>query len=206
MLHCGGNDGRRGENGMEDPGGDRRAGRRGRHAAPPAAATGPVGRIVTGAGAAVSAALTRGAAWAARFRAGPVLPWISAHRLLVLIVGALVVSGTAFAGTAALISQTPGSVAEGNDAAVDGSRPRPGSDFVMPSPVTGSPAPTTPPPPSATAKPEPSAPADDPSPEPAPPTDPDPTADPVEPTEEPDTGNGRPDPPGATNRPDKTKD
>jgi hypothetical protein len=37
-------------------------------------------------------------------------------------------------------------------------------------------------------------------------TDPEPPADPVEPTTEPtDEGNGRPDPPGATNRPDKPK-
>ncbi|MGR0320882.1 hypothetical protein [Agromyces sp. ZXT2-3] len=154
-------------------------------------------------GAWLAVALAHVAGAVARFRSGPTLPWISAHRMLVLIVGALLVSGTAFAATAAVIAQPP--VAEGSGSTDDGSRPRPASGFVMPSPVSDAPdASTAPPSPSPT--PEPTGSADDPAGEPAPVTDPEPTTDPVEPTEEPDTGNGRPDPPGASNRPDKPKD
>ncbi|GAA1060616.1 hypothetical protein GCM10009573_20430 [Agromyces bracchium] len=201
LLHC---DGTTDEamDGMEDPGAGAGEGRRGRHAAPAAAATGPLSRAVAAAGTAAAVALTVVARWIARFRAGPVLPWVAAHRMLVLIVGALVVSSGAFAATAAMIAQPP--LAEGGESVVDGTRPRPGSEFVMPSPVTGSPAATTAPP-TSTPTPGPTAPADGTTTGDAPTTDPEPTTDPVEPTEEP-TGNGRPDPPGATNRPDKTKD
>ncbi|WP_430644796.1 hypothetical protein [Agromyces sp. GXS1127] len=190
--------------GMQDPGqagpGD---GRRGRHAAPPAAATGPLSRAASATTAALAVALASVAGAAERFRSGPVPPWIAAHRMLVLVVGALVVSGTAFAATAAVIAQPP--VAEGGGSTEEASRPRPGSEFVMPSPVGGAPDATTAPP-IVSATPEPTGSADEPTAEPEATADPEPTTDPVEPTEEPDTGNGRPDPPGATNRPDKPKD
>ncbi|WP_438854723.1 hypothetical protein [Agromyces sp. M3QZ16-3] len=152
-----------------------------------------------GAGTAIALeAVTR---WIARFRSGPVIPWVAAHRVLVLVVGALVVSGGAFAATAAMIAQPP--LAGATESVDDATRPRPGSEFVMPSPATGSPSATTVPP-TTTSAPQPTAPADAPAVDGAPITDPEPTTDPVQPTEEP-TGNGRPDPPGATNRPDKTK-
>ncbi|WP_400995599.1 hypothetical protein [Agromyces sp. GXQ0307] len=189
--------------GMEDPGAGAGEGRRGRHAAPAVAATGPLSRTVAAAGTAAAIALTVVARWVARFRAGPVLPWVAAHRVLVLIVGALVVSSGAFAATAAMIAQPP--LAESTESVDDGTRPQPGSEFVMPSPVTGSPGATTAPPPTTEPTSGPTAPTDGPATEATPTTEPEPTTDPVEPTEEP-TGNGRPDPPGATNRPDKTKD
>ncbi|GAA2037545.1 hypothetical protein GCM10009819_22730 [Agromyces tropicus] len=190
---------------MEHPGTEPDPGeeRRGRHAAPAASPAGGLGRVATRTTAVIAAALEAAHRLVDRVRTGPVLPWISAHRVLVLVVAALVVSGVAFAGTAALIAQTPGPVAEGDATDADPSRPRPGSDFVMPDPtpgaVTASPSPT---PPSTGG---PGTPADDPSLDPAPTADPEPTGDPAEPTAEP-TGNGRPDPPGATNRPDKKKD
>ncbi|MUN07362.1 hypothetical protein [Agromyces luteolus] len=189
--------------GMQDPEAGQGTGRRGRHAAPPAGSTGPLSRAVAAVGAGTAAALAVVSGTLARFRAGPVLPWVSAHRLLVLVVGALVVSGAAFTATAAVIAQPP--VAERSGSVDDGERPRPGSGFVMPSPVSGSPTPTTAPP-TSSATPGPTAPVDDPANDPVddPAIDPEPTTDP-EPKEE-SNGNGRPDPPGATNRPDKTKD
>jgi|GEM_PF-3110664 len=203
LLHC---DGTTDEamDGMEDPGANPGAGRRGRHAAPPTGPAGPLSRAVAALGAMTASALAAVSGWIARFRAGPVLPWISAHRMLVLVVGALVVSGAAFTATAAVIAQPP--VAESGEPDDDGARPQPGSGFVMPSPVTGSPTPSTAPPtaPATPSAPSPSAPADEAPVDPEPTTDPEPTAEP-EPTEE-SNGNGRPDPPGAENRPDKTKD
>ncbi|WP_229276020.1 hypothetical protein [Agromyces kandeliae] len=190
--------------GMEDPGAGQGAGRRGRHAAPPVGATGPLSRAVAAVGAAAAAALAAVGDAVARFRAGPVLPWISAHRLLVLIAGALLVSGTAFATTAAVISMPP--VAEGGGTVDDEATPRPSSGFVMPSPVTDRPTATTAPPttPATPTTPAPTVPADDAPIESEPTTGVEPTTAP-EPTEE-SNGNGRPDPPGAENRPDKTKD
>jgi len=187
--------------------------RRGRRAAPP---TGPVGPLES-ATAVVAAGLTAGRTGLvtararagdalAAFRAGPVLPWISAHRMLVLIGGALLVSALAIGGAVAMISQVPGSVAEGEiagDAGTGPVRPQPGSEFTMPSPPPSTATPTPSPTPSPTPTPTPT-PADGGAEPPI--TDPEPPADPVEPTTEPtDDGNGRPDPPGATNRPDKPK-
>lgn len=194
-------------NDMENPRPDEGGRRRGRRAAPP---TGPVGPVETAA--AVAAALTAGRAGlvtararadqaVASFRAGPVLPWISAHRLLVLIGGALLVSTLAIGGTIAMIAQVPAPTAGGGIAEDDPARPRPGSGFTMPSP-----APTTSPSPTPTPTP---GPTDDPGTGDAgtPVVDPEPTDEPLAPTTDPVTdSNGRPDPPGATNRPDKPKD
>jgi hypothetical protein len=193
-------------NGMVDPRPDEAGKRRGRRAAAP---TGPVGPLET-AVAAVAAGLTagraglvtaraRGADALAAFRAGPVLPWVSAHRMLVLIGGALVVSGLAIGGAVAMISQVPGAVAEGEVAGNAGSgpvRPQPGPDVTMSSPVaTPTPSPTPTPAPTPMPTPSPTDAVSEPR-----------VTDPVEPATEPtDEGNGRPDPPGATNRPDKPK-
>jgi hypothetical protein len=148
--------------------------------------------------------LERGGAALAAFRAGPVLPWVSAHRMPVLIGGALLVSAIAMGGAAALIvSSTP--VAGGDETVDGGDRPRPGSEFTMPSPAPSTAAPTPTPTPTTTPTPTPTAGVPgttDPS------TDPVPTTEPGEPTAEPEddapgnSGNS----PGADNRPDKDKD
>jgi hypothetical protein len=196
-------------NGMENSRPDEGGRRRGRRAAPP---TGPVGPSEKAA-AAVAAALTAGRAGlvAARarageavgaFRAGPVLPWVSAHRMLVLVGGALLVSTLAIGGAVAMIAQVPGPTAGGEVAEDDPARPQPGSGFTMPSPMPT--APTQSPTPSPTP-----SPTDDPDSGEAgtPVVDPEPTGEPTAPTTEPTTdANGRPDPPGATNRPEKPKD
>lgn len=203
-------------NGMQDPRPDEAGKRRGRRAAAPTgpvrpldAVAGVVAAWLTAARAGLLTARRRGAEALTAFRASPVIPWVSAHRMLVLVGGALLVSALAIGGAVAMIAQVPRPVA-GGDAPV---RPQPGSDFTMPSPVPASPtpAPTTAPAPTPTDAPAP-VPSGEPSPEPDEPiVDPEPTTEPDEPYEpdEPDgppTGsNGRPDPPGATNRPDKPK-
>jgi hypothetical protein len=138
----------------------------------------------------------------AAFRAGPVLPWISAHRLPVLLGGALLASALAIGGTVAMIAQVPGPVA-GGEAPDDAARPQPGSGFTMPRPAAGTskptPSPSPPPSPKPTDDPltgDAGAPAVDAEPSPAPVDTP--TAD--------SPGNGRQDPPGATNNPKKPKD
>jgi hypothetical protein len=195
---------------MENPGTGEGGRRRGRRAAPP---TGPVGPLETVA-AAIAAALTAGrsalvaargrvAGWVTAFRSGPVLPWVSAHRMLVLIGGALLVSALSIGGAIAMIAQVPGPVAEGSAGDDETARPQPGSSFTMPSPAAKTPSSTPTPTPSPSPTPGPTpvdGGAESPIVEPEPPTDP------VEPTTEPTTdGNGRPDPPGASNRPDKPK-
>lgn len=149
-------------------------------------------------------ALERGGAALAAFRAGPVLPWVSAHRMAVLVGGALLVSAIAMGGAAAMIASTA-PVAGIDDRAVEGGeRPRPGSEFTMPSPAPSSdaPKPSSTPTPEPTPTPSPTAPGTtDPS------TDPEPTTEPEEPTGETEddapgnSGNS----PGADNRPEKDK-
>lgn len=151
-------------------------------------------------------ALERGGAALAAFRAGPVLPWVSAHRMAVLVGGALLVSAIAMGGAAAMIASTA-PVAGIDDRAVDGGeRPRPGSEFTMPSPAPSSDAPTpssTPTPtPTPKSTPSPTAPGTtDPS------TEPEPTTEPEEPTAgtEDDAPGNSGNSPGADNRPEKDK-
>ncbi len=186
---------------MEDPATERE--RRGRHAARRSAPTGPLGGVTDRLAGIAAAALGTLSRLLDRLRSGPVLPWVSAHRILVLVAVAVLVSGVAFVGTAAFIANPPGAVADGERG--DGPRPRPspGSDFVMPAPTTGAPTATpTPTPPATTV---PGTPAEDQPGDPVATAEPDAPVATTEPTEEP-TGNGRPDPPGATNRPDKKKD
>jgi hypothetical protein len=147
----------------------------------------------------------RGGAAFAAFADGPVLPWVSAHRLAVLVGGALLVSAIAMGGAAAMIASSA-PVAGVEDQAVDDvDRPRPGSEFTMPTPVPSSAAPTPTPSP---------APVPAPTPTPVvpgtadPTTEPEPTTAPEEPSGEPEeddapgnSGNS----PGAGNRPDKDK-
>jgi hypothetical protein len=195
--------------------------RRGRRAAPPAGPRGPVEqasalalavlaagreRVWVPLGERIAPARERGRAAYAAFTAGPVLPWLSAHRIAVLVGGALLVSAIAMGGAAAMIASTA-PVAGSDDRAVDGGeRPRPGSEFTMPTPAPSSDAPK----PSATPTPTP-----EPTPTPRttapgttdPSTDPEPTTDPEEPTAETEddapgnSGNS----PGADNRPEKDK-
>lgn len=148
---------------------------------------------------------TRAAAAIAAFRAGPVLPWVAAHRGLVVIGGALVVSAAALAGTAAVIaSPAPPPVADGSETGGLGDRPRPESGFTMPSPAPTSSTPTPQPTPTPTPTPLPAEPG---ATEPPTGSEPIPTPIPVEPTAEPEepapgnSGNSN----GAGNRPDKTK-
>jgi hypothetical protein len=206
--------------------------RRGRRAAPPAGPRGPVEQVSALALAVLAAGRERvwmplaeriaparervrergGAAYAA-FTAGPVLPWVSAHRMAVLVGGALLVSAIAMGGAAAMIASTA-PVAGVDDQAVDdqavdgGERPRPGSEFTMPSPAPSSdaPKPSSPPTPEPTSTPTPApgqtAPGTtDPS------TDPEPTTDPEEPTGgiEDDAPGNSGNSPGADNRPEKDK-
>jgi hypothetical protein len=198
--------------------------RRGRRAAPPAGPRGPVEQVSALALAVLATGRERvwvplaervaparervrersGAAYAA-FRSGPVLPWVSAHRMAVLVGGALLVSAIAMGGAAAMIAST--APVAGVDQAVDGGeRPRPGSEFTMPSPAPSSeapkPSPTPTPKPTPTPTPSPAAPGTtDPS------TDPEPTTDPVEPTAgtEDDAPGNSGNSPGADNRPEKDK-
>jgi hypothetical protein len=199
--------------------------RRGRRAAPPAGPRGPVEqasalalavlaagreRVWVPLGERIGPARERGRAAYDAFTAGPVLPWLSAHRIAVLVGGALLVSAIAMGGAAAMIASTA-PVAGIDDRAVDGGeRPRPGSEFTMPTPAPSSDAPKPGPAP---------APAPTPTPEPTPTprttapgttdpsTDPEPTTDPEEPTAETEddapgnSGNS----PGADNRPEKDK-
>ncbi|BDZ54316.1 hypothetical protein [Agromyces marinus] len=194
---------------------DRGPASRGRRAAPRNTANGPLGRALARASdllVSVLAAIARiGSAIASlkgRMSLGAVRTWIAVHRVLALVVVALVVSGAAFAGTAALIGRSAMPAAEGDGA----SRPAPQrlppeqTEPTAPvAPVAPNPPPSTAPatPPPAPAA-DPGGPADPAAPEPAddPPAV---TEEPPEPTEEPE-GNGRPDPPGAANRPDKKKD
>lgn len=196
-------------NDMENPRPDEGGRRRGRRAAPP---TGPVGPLETAA-AAVAAALTAGRAGlvaararadeaVAAFRAGPVLPWISAHRPLVLFGGALLVSTLAIGGSIAMIAQPPAPTAGGGIAEDDPARPQPGSGFTMPSPAPTTPAPSPTPTPTPSPADAPGAGDADP-----PVVAPEPADETLAPTTDAVTdSNGRPDPPGATNRPDKPKD
>lgn len=150
----------------------------------------------------------RGGAAYAAFTAGPVLPWVSAHRMAVLVGGALLVSAIAMGGAAAMIASTA-PVARVDDQAVDGGeRPRPGSEFTMPSPAPSSdaPKPSSTPTPEPTPTPSPAAPGTtDPSTDPS--TDPEPTTDPEEPTAgtEDDAPGNSGNSPGADNRPEKDK-
>ena len=201
-------------NGMHDLRPDEAGKRRGRRAAAPTgpvrpldAVAGVIAAWLTAARAGLFTAKRRGAEALAAFRAGPVIPWVSAHRVLVLIGGAVVVSALAIGGTVALIAQVPRPVAGGELGGDTPARPQPGSDFTMPSPVPTSPTPTPTPTPVPTPSQAPAA-TGEPSPEPDEPVvDPEPTTEPDDPDDsDPPTGsNGRPDPPGATNRPDKPK-
>lgn len=189
--------------------------RRGRHAAPPNGPRGPVDRILAATLALL--ALGRERAWAplsrriapareqvaaqvTAFRAGPVLPWVSRYRIPVLFGGALLVSAVALGGAAAMISSTPPVAGADRQVVDDGDRPRPGSEFTMPTPLPSTPAPTPTPTPAPTPAPAPSSPVE-------PPAEPEPTTEPADPPAEPEddapgnSGNS----PGATNRPDKQK-
>lgn len=198
--------------------------RRGRHAAPPAGPRGPVELaaavvlavlarwrervwmpLVARVSPARERAVERGGAALAAFRAGPVLPWVSVHRIPVLIGGALLVSAIAMGGAVAMIaSSTP--VAGGDETVDGGDRPRPGSEFTMPTPVPSTAAPTPTPTPTPMPTPSPSPPTGGPGTS-DPSTDPVPTTEPDEPTGEAEddapgnSGNS----PGAGNRPDKDK-
>ncbi|MGR0219742.1 hypothetical protein [Agromyces sp. ZXT2-6] len=204
---------------MERPRGSAGA-RRGRHAAPPEGPRGPVERVAAVALAVL--ALGRERVWApltarvapardragtalAAFRAGPVVPWLSAHRMPVLIGGALLVSAIALGGAAAMIASSTSVAGVDDEAAEVGDRPGPGSGYTMPTPAPSSPVPTptSTPTPTPTPTPAPVAPgATDPS------IDPEPTTVPAEPTTEPedDAPGNSGDSPGAANRPDKDKD
>ncbi|MGR2752087.1 hypothetical protein [Agromyces arachidis] len=205
---------------MEQPRAGSAGERRGRHAAPPSGPRGPLDRVLAAALAILAAARERVVAPAAgraaplrgrvaagtraavaAVREGPVPPWLSKHRMTVLIGGALVVSAIALGGAAAMIA-TPTPAGVEDEAAEAGDRPRPGSKFTMPTPAPSSPAPTRTPAPSPTATPAPDGTAVPDA------TDaPEPTTAPVEPTTEPvdespgNSGNS----PGASNRPDKDK-
>lgn len=201
--------------------------RRGRHAAPPAGPPGPV-EIVAAAVLAVLA-LGRERVWAplaarlaparervverggtaiAAFRAGPVVPWLAAHRMLVLIGGALLVSTVALGGAAAMIASTaPVAGSDGGETVDGGVRPQPGTGFTTPTPAPSSPTPTPTPTPTTTPTPTPSPTPVEPGTNDTPPA-PEQTTTPVEPTAEPEgdrPGNSGTSP-GATNRPDKSKD
>ena len=184
---------------------------RGRHAAPPS----PVGATLTGltskaAGllakvtaviAAIVAAVA--AALAPRieaFRAGPVLPWLSRHRIPVFIGGAAVVSALALGGAIAFIQQAaPVSIDETGQRGADDQAVPQQDTTSSATPITGLKTPTPTPRPTPTPTPTPTADPLAPT-ETASPTSPDPSPTPT-PTEEArrDTA------PGATNRPDKPK-
>ncbi|WP_448002806.1 hypothetical protein [Agromyces bauzanensis] len=126
--------------------------------------------------------------------------WLFERRLHVLIVSATVATVAMLGGAVALISFAGGS-GPGDQASGDGNVPRPTSTDpgspnsyapILPSPGptrTPTPTPSSPPPTPGDGSTDPGADV---------PVEPVPT---VEPT--PDTGNGRPDPPGHTNKPDK---
>ncbi|MEI5584762.1 MULTISPECIES: hypothetical protein [unclassified Agromyces] len=188
---------------MDEPRAGSAGERRGRHAAPPSGPAGLLDRAASAALAALGRVRERGRAAIGAFRAGPLVPWVSAHRGIVLIGGSLVVSAAALASTAAMIaSPGPPPAAEGTETVDDGARPRPGSDFTMPTPAPTTTTPTPEPTPIPTATPVPAEPGTS-----EPPSGSEPTPAPVEPTPEPEedapgnSGNS----PGAANRPDKTK-
>jgi hypothetical protein len=181
---------------------------RGRHAAPPS----PIGASLTGLSSRAAAVLAKAtAAFAAlvaavaaalaprieRFRAGPVMPWISRNRIAVFIGGASLVSALALGGAVALIQQAaPTSVDEAGQWGTEGEAVPQEAPVPTTSPVTGlrTPKPTPTPTPTPTAVPaDPLVPT-----ETASPTSPDPTPTPTEEARR-DTA------PGATNRPDKPK-
>ncbi|WP_448808551.1 hypothetical protein [Agromyces bauzanensis] len=122
--------------------------------------------------------------------------WLFERRLHVLIVAATVATVAMLGGAVALISLT--GVSGPDQAAEGGSGPRPTStDPARPNsyaPILPSPRPT--PTPTPTPTPAPVEGSTDPGADV--PADPVPTPDPTT-----DTGNGRPDPPGHTNKPDK---
>lgn len=165
---------------------------RGRHAAPKAAAAGDGWRARFAAAAAPVAASLEPRVSAAG-------AWLFERRLHVLIVSATLATVLMLGGAVALISSAGGGGRDG-EATDIGDSPRPTSTDpgspnsyapILPSPgpaPTRTPTPT--PPPGEVADPVEEIPVD--------PVDP---VDPVEPP--PDTGNGRPDPPGHTNKPPK---
>lgn len=199
--------------------------RRGRHAAPPAGPRGPVEHVAAAVLTVLAIGRERvqaplaarleparervvervGAAIAA-FRAGPVVPWVAAHRMLVLIGGALLVSAVALGGAAAMIASTTPVAGSGGEEIVDGGeRPQPGPEFTMPTPAPPSPTPRPTQTPTPTPTPSPT-PVESGTPDTSP--DPEPTTTPVEPTAAPeDDGPGNSGTsPGASNRPEKSKD
>jgi hypothetical protein len=174
---------------------------RGRHAAPAAPAS-PLGARIA---AVVGPTLAFAAARLEAFRAGPVLPWISRHRLVLLIGGASLVSLLALGGAVALIQGTS-SITVAETVQPGDSRPQPGADSTVdPEPATGVRTPTATPTPTPTTTPTPA-----PSAPPAGGTlDPGGTTTTLEPAPPPPPapaeGEPRDTAPGATNRPDKPK-